>query len=116
MNLKFSTEEKDGYLLCSVKGEIDLYNARQLKDKVADVLEDVDDPKLLVLDIQDVKYIDSTGLGILIGIKRRITESGGKLVLVLSEQRILQLFNITGLTNVFPIANDREEAVRKIQE
>ena len=116
MNLKFTTEQKDGYMLCAIKGEIDLYNARQLKDKVSDVLEEEDDPKKLVLDIQEVKYIDSTGLGILIGIKRRLTENGGRLVLVLSEQRILQLFTITGLSNIFTIASDREEAERQIQE
>lgn len=114
MDLAFETQVKDNLLICRVKGEIDLYNAKMLKDKVNDYIEDHDTVNNLVLDIMNVKYIDSTGLGILIGIKRRVTENGGNLALVLTEERIIQLFSITGLSNIFTIVSSLEEAEKKI--
>lgn len=116
MDLAFETQVKDDLLICRVKGEIDLYNARILKDKVNEFIDDHDGIHNLVLDIMSVKYIDSTGLGILIGIKRRVTENGGNLALVLTEERIIQLFSITGLSNIFSIVSSIEEAETKIKD
>lgn len=114
MDLVFETQVKEKVLICRAKGEIDLYNARTLKDRVNEFLDDHEDNKNLVLDIMNVKYIDSTGLGILIGIKRRITENGGNLALVLNEERIIQLFSITGLSNIFSIVGSVEEAEKTL--
>lgn len=114
MDLVFETQVKEKVLICRVRGEIDLYNARNLKDRVNEFLDDHDDNRNLVLDIMNVKYIDSTGLGILIGIKRRITENGGNLALVLNEERIIQLFSITGLSNIFSIVSSVEEAEKTL--
>ncbi len=115
MNLSFQYKNEDGYMLLTVKGEIDLYNAKQLKEKVGYVTEDTDAANL-VLDIRNVKYIDSTGLGILIGIKRRIAEGGGRLILVLTSERIIKLFSITGLSNIFTIAENKEAALKKLEQ
>lgn len=115
MNLSFQYKEENGSMLLTVKGEIDLYNAKQLKEKVGELTDDKDDVNLM-LDIRDVKYIDSTGLGILIGIKRRISEGGGRLILVLTSERIIKLFSITGLSNIFTIAENREAALEKLKQ
>lgn len=110
MDLIFESEVRENMLVCRVKGEIDLYNAKNLKDKVNEFVDDNSDVKNLALDLMHVKYIDSTGLGILIGIKRRITEHGGELALVLTEERIIQLFSITGLSRIFAIVGALEDA------
>ena len=115
MDLKIAQKNKDSYVVLTVKGEIDLYNARQLKEKINDVMEDNVDTQDILVDIRDVAYIDSTGLGILIGIKRRVTEGKGKLVLVLSSERILKLFSITGLNNIFTIAGDMDAAIARLK-
>jgi len=114
MDLYFEAKQEKGHTYCRVKGEIDLFNAKALKDKVNFVMEDSESGNL-VLDMQSLKYIDSTGLGILIGIKRRLTERKGQLILVIADERIKKLFTITGLVNVFSIAGSLEEAVSKLQ-
>ena len=110
MDLKLDVKHKKEYTLITVHGEIDLYNGKQLKEKVG-VIEDTSESSNLILDIKDVEYIDSTGLGILIGIKRRTTEMGGRLTLVLHSDRIIKLFEITGLSNIFTITRSLENAI-----
>jgi anti-sigma B factor antagonist len=58
-----------------------------------------------------VTFIDSIGLGVLIGVSKRVGESGGILRLVVTEPRILKLFEITGLTDLFSIVPSVEKAV-----
>ena len=114
MDLKLEVKKETEYTLISIDGEIDLYNARQLKEKVTQAAEHSESPNM-IMDLKGVDYIDSTGLGILIGIKRRAAEKGGKLVLVLRSDRINKLFEITGLKNIFNICNSVEEAGSKLQ-
>lgn len=113
MDLQFEARQEKEYTYCRVKGEIDLFNAKALKDRVNSAMEDSLSGNL-VLDMQDLKYIDSTGLGILIGIKRRLTENNGRLILIIIDERIKKLFTITGLVNVFDIAGNVEESVNKL--
>lgn len=115
MDLKLEYKREKDYTFVTVHGEIDLYNARQLKENVALAADRAGSPDL-ILDIMDVDYIDSTGLGILIGIKRRTTENNGKLVLVLRSERINKLFAITGLSNIFAIAKSPDEAVETLKK
>jgi len=110
MDLLLDIIQEEKYVHVGVKGEIDLYSVKQLKEQVTDLIERKKACNLL-LDLTGVNYIDSTGLGILIGIKRRCTERGGKVFLVSSSDRITNLFSITGLNKIFTIFKTVEEAV-----
>ncbi len=116
MDLMIDVKKEKGYTLISVNGEIDLYNAKELKDRVGYVCDDSPDGGDLIIDFKDVDYIDSTGLGIMIGIKRRIAESNGGLVLVLHSDRINKLFDITGLKNIFTITRSVDDAVAALKK
>jgi len=113
MDLKLEVAKEKNYTLITVHGEIDLYNAKELKERVSVAEVSASSPNL-ILDIKDVDYIDSTGLGILIGIKRRATERNGKLALVLHSDRINKLFEITGLNKIFTITKSVEEAIEAV--
>jgi anti-sigma B factor antagonist len=115
MDMKLEVTREKDYTLVTVHGEIDLYNSRDLKEKI-NVLETTEDSHNLILDIQDVDYIDSTGLGILIGIKRRTTERDGILILVLHSDRINKLFEITGLIKIFTIARSLDDAIEAVKK
>ncbi|HOO55655.1 MAG TPA: STAS domain-containing protein [bacterium] len=115
MDVKMEVKREEDYILFSVTGEIDLYNAKQLKDKVNTTTENAKTQNL-ILNLLEVDYIDSTGLGILIGIKRRTSENNGKMVLVLVSERISKLFEITGLSNIFVIKSSIQEAVEELQK
>jgi anti-sigma B factor antagonist len=110
MDLKLEIKKEQGYTHIIVHGEVDLYNANELKDKVH-MSTDRAASQNIIIDLKDVDYIDSTGLGIMIGIKRRTTENGGKLILVLYSDRINKLFEITGLNKIFTIARSFEAAL-----
>ena len=59
----------------------------------------------MVLDLLAVTFLDSTALGVLVGALKRCRELGGELHVVVTDPRIMKIFEITGLTKVFPIAD-----------
>lgn len=109
MELQVSLGKQEGATVISVRGEVDMYNAPGLKEKVLKVIED-GAAKLLILDLQEVDYIDSTGLGILIGFRRRMIEAGGEMRVVIRSKRMKRLFEVTGLAKVFGVYESMEAA------
>ena len=65
----------------------------------------------LVVDMEGVDFLDSTGLGVLVGGLKRVRAHEGSLRLVCTQERILKIFRITGLTKVFPIHASVDEAL-----
>ena len=72
-----------------------------------------DGVKHLIINLSKVEYLDSTGLGVLIGGLKRLRESEGNLTLVGPGMRILRIFEITGLDKIFDIYGSEEEAAAK---
>jgi anti-sigma B factor antagonist len=93
----------------AVRGEVDVYSAPALKDKVGELL--TSGVSTLVVDLSDVAFLDSTGLGALVEARSATSEAGGSLPLVCSQERILKLFTITGLDGVFRISPTLDEAL-----
>lgn len=109
MNLSVSTEDVGGHRVVSVRGEVDVYSAPTLRKSVQEAIDEhcCD----LIVDLSDIAFIDSTGLGVLVGGQNRAGELGGKLSLVCAQERVLKLFRITGLDEVFAIYPTRDEAL-----
>ena len=101
MDLSLETRHTDDVTIVSVGGEIDVYTAPKLRDKVTELVGD--GHYNLVIDMENVEFLDSTGLGVLVGALKRVRTNNGELALVCSESRILKVFEITGLTKVFPM-------------
>ena len=109
MDLSLETRDVDGRTIVAVGGEIDVYTAPKLRDRITELVADgVYD---LVIDMEAVEFLDSTGLGVLVGGLKRVRAHEGSLRLVCTQERILKIFRITGLTKVFPIHASVEEAV-----
>ncbi len=109
MDLSLVTRTQGARTVVEVGGEIDVYTAPQLRERVVELVADgqVD----LVLDLSGVEFLDSTGLGVLVGALNRVRAQDGSLALVLTQERILKIFEITGLRKVFPIFATVDEAV-----
>jgi anti-sigma B factor antagonist len=102
--------ESDGqYSVVSVVGEIVSATAPELRDGLHEAI--AAGPSLLVVDLLQVTFIDSTALGVLIEASQRAEAEGQTMRIVVSEPRILKVFEITGLTEIFAIRTSREEAV-----
>mgnify|MGYP005824166069 CR=1 FL=1 len=109
MDLSLSTRTEGDRTIVEVGGEIDVYTAPKLREQLVDLV--ADGHYHLIVDMHNVEFLDSTGLGVLVGGLKRVRSHDGSLHLVCSQERILKIFRITGLTKVFPIHATVEEAV-----
>ena len=79
-----------------VAGEVDVYTAPMLRERIRELA--ASGAVHLIADLGQVDFLDSTGLGVLVGGLRRLREDGGSLALVITTPRILRIFQVTGLT------------------
>jgi anti-sigma B factor antagonist len=84
-----------------IGGELDLYTAPRLREHVGKLLGD--GTRHVIADLRDVEFLDSTGLGALIGSLKRLREQDGSLTLVTAADKILMILRVTGLVRVFTI-------------
>lgn len=108
MELEITTERNDGVCTMTLQGEVDVYTAPQLKEEII-ALIDSGCARILV-DLESVGFIDSSGLGVLVGGLRRAKEKDGAIRLVCTRDNVLKIFRITGLDKVFAIFPNAEEA------
>jgi len=93
-----------------VGGEVDYEVSPQLKARMMRAIKS--GSRRLVLDLTDVTFIDSTAIGVLAGAVERLDESGGgSLSVVCTHEKVIQIFEITGLDNVVTVHPSREDAL-----
>jgi anti-sigma B factor antagonist len=109
VDLSLSTRTVGDRTVVEVGGEIDVYTAPKLREQLVELVNDGNHH--LVVDMERVDFLDSTGLGVLVGGLKRVRAQEGSLRLVCNQERILKIFRITGLTKVFPIHDSVDEAV-----
>jgi anti-sigma B factor antagonist len=109
VDLKLSHYSKDGIEVVDVGGEIDIYTAPRLRELLIDLVSK--NSYQLVVNMDKVGFLDSTGLGVLVGGLRRVRAHDGWLDLVCTQERILKIFRITGLTQVFGIHQTVDQAI-----
>jgi len=83
-----------------IAGELDAYTAPFLRDRMRDLT--AVGVRHVIADLRQVDFLDSTGLGVLVGGLKRFREHGGSLAPVVTKTSILKIFQITGLTAVLP--------------
>lgn len=108
MELDISTEQVDDVCEIKLKGEIDVYTAPRLKEEIVALI--ASGCSNVIVDLQNVAFIDSSGLGVLVSALRRARERNGAVRIVCTRENILKIFRITGLDKVFPIFSDAAEA------
>src|ERR1700753_2145115 len=109
VDLKLAHSNKDGIEIVAVEGEIDVYTAPRLRELLIELVNKKEYP--LGVNMEKVEFLDSTGLGVLVGGLKRVRAHDGSLDLVCTQERILKIFRITGLTKVFGIHETVDEAI-----
>lgn len=109
MELSMATRAADGYAVLEVAGEIDVYTAPQLRERLIALVEG--GSRQVVVDLGRVEFLDSTGLGVLVGALKRLRVVDGELLLVCAQERLLKIFRITGLDRVFSLFDSVEAAM-----
>jgi anti-sigma B factor antagonist len=102
--------ENDGHtLVFKLTGSFDLATSPPVRAALTDAMDK--GKQELVVDLSRVEFLDSTGLGALIGAQRRAAESNGSIRLVVNEGPILRLLNITGLIRVLAVYHSLPDAL-----
>ena len=92
-----------------VSGEVDVYTAPMLREQMRELA--AKGAVHLIVDLSGVNFLDSTGLGALVGGLKRLREASGSLALVVGTARILRIFEITGLTKALAARDSVTDAI-----
>lgn len=87
-----------------IMGEVDIHSSQEVKEKLNTILNEKE--KSMIINAEELDYIDSTGLGMLIGIVKRLKEKDLDLTLVRLQPSVLKLFQITGLDKVIELRDE----------
>ena len=109
MDLSLETRTEGDHTIVAVAGEIDVYTAPKLREALIDLVNG--GSYHIVVDVERVDFLDSTGLGVLVGGLKRVRAHNGSLRVVCTQERLLKIFRITGLTKVFSIHDSVSDAV-----
>lgn len=108
LSIDLKTENGGETLVFKLRGSLDLATAPTVRAALSEATEK--GGHHLIVDLTQLEFLDSTGLGVLIGAHRRAAEHGGSFRLVVSEGPISRLLNITGLIAVFSVYHSLEDA------
>jgi anti-sigma B factor antagonist len=109
MELRTDVSEVKGWTIVTVHGEIDVATSPTMRERLIDLVND--GATRLVLDLEAVDFLDSTGLGTIVSLLKRVRTHGGDLRLVCTEARIRRLFEITGLEKAVPLHASVDDAI-----
>ncbi|HEX2016913.1 MAG TPA: STAS domain-containing protein [Solirubrobacteraceae bacterium] len=107
-DFELTHETVPGGQLVAVRGEIDLFSAPELKQRLTALIDG--GAQAIVVDLSETTFLDSTALGVLIGAVKRLRTKDGRMVIVNVDSSIAKIFEITGLDQIFDIQPTRQEA------
>jgi anti-sigma B factor antagonist len=108
MELSLTARTAADYTVVEIRGEIDVYTAPRVRENLLALI--ATGIRRLLIDLSRVEFLDSTGLGVLVGANRRLQSNGGSLRLICAQERLLKIFRISGLDSVFDIYDTVESA------
>lgn len=103
---------ESGIAVVTVAGEIDVYTVPQLRAALDTLI--AQERNQVVVDLTRVDFLNSTGLGVLVGRLKTLQRRDGWMGIVASSERVLRVFSMTGLDKVFVIA-DSVDALLRVQ-
>lgn len=107
--LTIEVRQEQDYAIVTAAGEIDLSTVTGLRDRLFEVAASV---HRLVVDLDQVSFIDSVGLAVLVGTANRVATHGGSLQVACAPPKIRQLLRVTGLDRRIPVAHTLDEALK----
>jgi anti-sigma B factor antagonist len=110
MKVNIEKHQDDKEIFVSVSGEIDAYTAPKLREELLPLTEGKNN--VITVNLKDVSYLDSTGLGVFVGMFKQLKKNDGELKLVELSDRLKRLFHITGLSHVMSISDNAEDGGR----
>lgn len=113
MDLQINVRKRDSVPVIELSGEVDAYTSARFREIMLDIIDS--EGASIVISMVQVEYIDSSGLGALVGGLKRVSERNGKIVIVCDKPQVRKVFEITGLEKVFPIYDTEEAALEAVR-
>jgi len=104
MNVDIKSE--NGYAVAMLNGEIDHHNAKEIREEI-DRFIIANQPRELAMDFGNISFMDSSGVGLIMGRYKLINECGGRLVVKNPRQYIKRVLKISGIERIVRIINDK---------
>lgn len=109
--LTVEVRHERGYAIVTAAGEIDISTVTRLREPLFELAAS---GRPLVIDLDQVSFLDSAGLAVLVGTVKRATAHGGSLHVVCARPKICQLFRLTGLDSRLPPTRTLDEALEAL--
>ena len=110
--MDISTERQGSTLIANVGDRIDGTEARNFQETLTGVIDE--DVKALILDLEELSYISSAGLRVILLTARVLQRQGGKLAICSLSDPIREVFEISGFDKIIPVHSSREEAAEAV--
>jgi anti-sigma B factor antagonist len=106
-NFRVELRQENGAPLLSVRGELDLASSPALEEQFEQALAET--PPLVIIDLRELEFMDSTGLSVLIRAHQRTQEAGQRLAIVNGSRQVRRLLSLTGVADRLTIVDDPQE-------
>jgi anti-sigma B factor antagonist len=114
VTLTVSTRNDPGCAIVAVSGDVDISTSPDLREALANVL--AAGSRSVVVDLSAVRFVDSTGLGVLVGAFTAVRNAGGRLAVVNDHAPVLKVLNITALDEVLGVQPTLDKALAAVRE
>jgi stage II sporulation protein AA (anti-sigma F factor antagonist) len=114
MSLQIDLEPNRKTLIVRLKGELDHHTADAVKQRMEAAIEK-DQLKHIILSLKDLNFMDSSGLGVILGRYKQITAKGGKMVVCDINPAIYRLFEMSGLFKIVSIQDTERQAISSLE-
>jgi len=115
MKINVEMQLKHKILVVSLNGELDISSSDELRYKIDRALDEKP-VKHLVLDLSRVSFIDSSGLGVILGRYKRVDRNGGKIVIVGLQPQVRRVMQLSGLLKLMEEVDIEEDALGILEE
>lgn len=112
MKIDFSKEGP--VLIARVQGELDLSTSPAFRESIEGELSHFENLRHLILDLKETSFIDSSGLGVILGRFKSISQRGGKLAAVNVPPHLQKVFELSGLLKIMGIYSSTQDALKEL--
>lgn len=109
--MKIEVERRGETLIVRCQGELDLHTAIQFREEVEAYLQRYKTICNLILNLDGVSFVDSSGLGVILGRYKEIRQRGGQMILVHLQPQVHRVFELSGLFKIMTLRRSEEEAL-----
>jgi anti-sigma B factor antagonist len=106
--------EEGGIAVLTLSGEVDVSNSGLVREAALKLISSGENK--LIVDLAGIEYMDSTGLGTMVGLHKRLREKEGEFILAGSQPQVRRLFDITGLVRVLKMSDDLAAALEEAKK